>query len=252
MSELVFMNNDRIVTSSRNVARDFDKRHDHVIRDIENVILGLPKNGEAQQMFYETYYTHEQNKQVYRKFLMNRDGFTLLVMGFTGKKAMEFKLKYINAFNEMKRQIEQQQKPKTQLEIMQMQINQMVEQEKRLSAVEEKQENITRIIKLNNSKDWRDEANKLINKIARNNGGTYKQTRRESYSRLETRARCDLERRLENKLERLKKQGAPKRTINNLNYLDVIADDSRLVEIYLAIVKEMAVEHGISKDKAVI
>ena len=89
MGELVFINNDQVVTSSRNVARDFDKRHDHVIRDIENIILSLPKNGEAQQMFYETYYTHEQNKQTYRMFLMNRDGFTLLAMGFTGKKALE-------------------------------------------------------------------------------------------------------------------------------------------------------------------
>lgn len=139
-------------------------------------------------------------------------------------------------------------KPKTELEILQASINQMVEQEKRIAAVEQKQENITKIISLNNSKNWRKETNTLVNKIASNNGGTYKQTRRESYSRLETRARCDLDRRLENKIERLKKRGAPKRTINNLNYLDVIADDDRLIEIYLAIVKEMAVEYGISKE----
>lgn len=247
MNELVFMNNDQIVTSSRNVARDFGKRHDHVIRDIERVIESLPKNGEAQDMFYETYYTHPQNKQQYRMFLMNRDGFTLLVMGFTGSKAMEFKFKYINAFNDMEKQIQAQQKPKTQLEILQQSINQMVEQEKRINEIEQKQENITNIIKLNNSRNWREETNKIINSIARNNGGTYKQTRQESYSRLETRARCDLEARLRNKLNRLKEQGAPKRTLNNLNYLDVIADDDRLIEIYLSIVKEMAVEHNVER-----
>src|SRR5690625_7379309 len=126
MNQLVFKSNDQIVTSSRNIARDFGKRHDHVIRDIETIILGLPKNGEAQEMFYETYYTHEQNKQVYRQFLMNRDGFTLLVMGFTGRKAMQFKMQYISAFNEMEKQIEQQQKPKTQLEILQQSINQQI------------------------------------------------------------------------------------------------------------------------------
>lgn len=58
-------------------------------------------------MFEETTYINEQNKQSYPMFIMNQDGFTLLAMGFNGKKAMEFKLKYIEAFNAMKRQIEQ-------------------------------------------------------------------------------------------------------------------------------------------------
>lgn len=248
MGELVFMKNDQVVTSSRNVARDFGKEHRNVIRNIERLL----KNEQTHQMFYESYYTHEQNKQTYREFLMNRDGFTLLVMGFTGKRATDFKIEYINAFNEMEQKLLNQRKPKTQLEILQESINQLVEQEKRITAIEQKQENIVKIISLNNSKNWRKETTDLINKIAQNNGGTFKQTRRESYSRLETRARCDLDRRLANKIERLKEQGVPKRTINNLNYLDVIADDDRLIEIYLAIVKEMAIEHGISTRKEAI
>ena len=248
MGGLVFMKNDQVVTSSRNVARDFGKEHRNVIRDIERLL----KNEQTHQMFYESYYTHEQNKQTYREFLMNRDGFTLLVMGFTGKRATDFKIEYINAFNEMEQKLLNQRKPKTQLEILQESINQLVEQEKRITAIEQKQENIVKIISLNNSKNWRKETTDLINKIAQNNGGTFKQTRRESYSRLETRARCDLDRRLANKIERLKEQGVPKRTINNLNYLDVIADDDRLIEIYLAIVKEMAIEHGISTRKGAI
>lgn len=248
MGELVFMKNDQVVTSSRNVARDFGKEHRNVIRDIERLL----KNEQTHQMFYESYYTHEQNKQTYREFLMNRDGFTLLVMGFTGKRATDFKIEYINAFNEMEQKLLNQRKPKTQLEILQESISQLVEQEKRITAIEQKQENIVKIISLNNSKNWRKETTDLINKIAQNNGGTFKQTRRESYSRLETRARCDLDRRLANKIERLKEQGVPKRTINNLNYLDVIADDDRLIEIYLAIVKEMAIEHGISTRKEAI
>src|SRR5690625_19101 len=247
MSNLVFLNNDRVVTSSRNVARDFDKEHRNVIRNIERLL----KNEQAHEMFFETYYTHEQNKQVYRQFLMNRDGFTLLVMGFTGQKAMDFKLKYINAFNDMEKQIQAQQKPKTQLEILQQSINQLVEQEQRINEIEQKQDNITNIIRLKNQNSWRDDTNKIINTIARMNGGTYRQTRQESYSRLETRARCDLEARLRNKLKRLKEEGAPKRTINTLNYLDVIADDDRLIEIYLSIVKEMAVEYGINSKVVV-
>ena len=51
-------------------------------------------------MFYETTYTTGTGKK-YKEYLMNRDGFSLLVMGFTGKAALEWKIKYINAFNEM-------------------------------------------------------------------------------------------------------------------------------------------------------
>ena len=245
MSKLVFKNNDQVVTSSRNVARDFDKEHRAVLYAID----ALMKEGVAQNhasLFYETTYIHEQNKQEYREYLINKDGFILLVMGFTGKKAMEFKLKYIDAFNQMEKQLSQ---PKSIEDLIIMQAESVKEVKERLTTVEKKQDNITEVLSLNN-KNWRDEVNNIINTIAKNNGGTYKQTRRESYSRLETRAKCDLERRLINKFERLKKQGVPKRTINTLNYLDVIADDARLIEIYLAVVKEMAIAHNLEFENA--
>lgn len=101
--DLVVIQNRQAVTSSLQVAETFEKRHDNVIRDIE----GLLKNEEAQKYFYESSYEHSQNKQHYRMYYMNRDGFTLLAMGFTGEKAMEFKLHYIQAFNEMEKQISQ-------------------------------------------------------------------------------------------------------------------------------------------------
>lgn len=104
MNQLVFKSNDQVVTSSRNIARDFNKSHRDVLRAIDDIF----RNGVAQNcadLFYESTYIHEQNKQEYRQYLMNRDGFTLLVMGFTGKTAMKFKLDYINAFNEMEKEL---------------------------------------------------------------------------------------------------------------------------------------------------
>ena len=98
------------VASSRDVAKRFGKRHDHVIRDIEELIKGFPKNGDT-HMFFKTEYTHEQNGQSYPMYLMNRDGFTLLAMGFTGKAALEWKLKYIAAFNEMEKKLTEQPHP---------------------------------------------------------------------------------------------------------------------------------------------
>lgn len=136
MNEIVFRDaNDQAVTSSLLVAEKFGKEHKHVLDSIRKLIEGCAEIS-ADPMFEETTYVNEQNGQVYPMFLMNRDGFSLLVMGFNGKKAMQFKLDYINVFNKMEKMIRDSIKPKSQLEILQMSINQLVEQEHRLSSVE--------------------------------------------------------------------------------------------------------------------
>lgn len=76
------------VASSRDVAKRFGKRHDHVIRDIAEIVKSFPKNGDT-PLFFKTEYVHPQNHQKYPMYLMNRDGFSLLVMGFTGKEAAQ-------------------------------------------------------------------------------------------------------------------------------------------------------------------
>src|SRR5690625_758802 len=115
MNQLVFKSNDQVVTTSRNVARDFGKSHREVLRAIDNMASdGVVQNWAT--LFSETTYIHEQNKQQYRQYLINRDGFTLLVMGFTGKTAMKFKLDYMNAFNEMEKELTKPNKTKLLLE----------------------------------------------------------------------------------------------------------------------------------------
>lgn len=105
MNDIILsMQNGEPVVSSRQIAESFEKRHDHVMRDIEDIMRGLPKNGDT-PMFYKTEYIQEQNGQTYPMYLMNRDGFTLLAMGFNGKAALEWKLKYIAAFNEMEKKL---------------------------------------------------------------------------------------------------------------------------------------------------
>lgn len=76
------------VASSRDVAKRFGKRHDHVIRDIAEIVKSFPKNGDT-PLFFKTEYVHPQNHQKYPMYLMNRDGFSLLAMGFTGKEAAQ-------------------------------------------------------------------------------------------------------------------------------------------------------------------
>lgn len=103
MNNLVIMKDQQAVTSSLQVAEVFDKNHKHVLEAIDSLREGVAENWA--DLFYEDTYTHPQNKQQYRIIYMNRDGFTLLAMGFTGKKALKFKLKYIEAFNKMESHI---------------------------------------------------------------------------------------------------------------------------------------------------
>lgn len=101
MNELVTMYNHQLVTDSRQVAEHFGKQHKHVLEAIENI---KAENSAVTKLFYETTYQAGTGKN-YKMYLMNRDGFSLLVMGFTGKKALEWKLKFLEAFNAMEKAI---------------------------------------------------------------------------------------------------------------------------------------------------
>ncbi|MCM0758516.1 Rha family transcriptional regulator [Sporomusa sphaeroides DSM 2875] len=105
MNNLVIINSGQAVVSSRQVAENFGKEHSKVIRSIEGI---LAESGNATfgdtKLFYKSAYEDQWNR-TQAEYLMNRDGFTLLAMGFTGSKALEWKLKYIQAFNEMEKQL---------------------------------------------------------------------------------------------------------------------------------------------------
>ena len=97
MNELITIKKDKAVTSSLKVAEMFHKRHDNVLRDIRN----LDCSEEFRLLnFGESRYMNEQ-KHYQPMYYMTKDGFTFLVMGYTGKKAAEFKEDYIKAFNLM-------------------------------------------------------------------------------------------------------------------------------------------------------
>lgn len=108
-NELVIMHDQQAVTTSLQVAKVFEKRHDRVIRAIE-VKMTDPNFG-ASGMFVKGTYTDASGK-TNKMYYMNRDGFTFIAFGFTGVKADQFKLKYIDAFNKMDKQL-QRQKPLT-------------------------------------------------------------------------------------------------------------------------------------------
>lgn len=101
MDELINVRKDEAVTTSLKVAEHFNKRHTNVIRAIENILTDNTElKIELSEMFKKSLYTDTTGRKL-PMYYMNRDGFTLLAMGFTGKRATEWKIQYINAFNSM-------------------------------------------------------------------------------------------------------------------------------------------------------
>jgi Rha family phage regulatory protein len=88
-----------VVTNSRDVADFFGKQHRNVLSDIDRLV----KRGVLS--FKHTPSVNIQNGQTYRSYEMDRDGFTLLAMSFTGDRALDFKLAYIQQFNAMNDQL---------------------------------------------------------------------------------------------------------------------------------------------------
>ena len=144
-NELVFKGNDgQALTNSLLVANKFEKKHSHVLDAIRK-ILTTTENSAVLEMFAESQYVNEQNKEQ-PMFIMNRDGFTLLAMGFTGRQAMQFKIEYIGEFNRMEKEIKDGikmlNKPTTPAQMFALQAQINLDNENRLNALEKKMETL--------------------------------------------------------------------------------------------------------------
>ena len=104
MNELINIKNNEAVTTSLRVAENFGKQHKTVLRKIEQILKETEPAQNGARCFHKSTYIDVKGESRPMYFL-NRDGFTFLVMGFTGKKATEWKWKFIEAFNQMERYI---------------------------------------------------------------------------------------------------------------------------------------------------
>lgn len=136
MNDLVISKSGRPVTTSVLVAQKFGKQHKHVLDAIRNIIdstTDQPAEFSARRMFADGQYIDSKGESR-PMIIMDRDGFSLLVMGFTGKEALKFKLDFINAFNEMEKRM--QALPTTPEEMLLQSVQLMVEQKRKLYEVE--------------------------------------------------------------------------------------------------------------------
>jgi Rha family phage regulatory protein len=151
MSDLVFVQNDQVLTDSLTVAEMFGKRHDNVKRDIEITISNIDRLKESEEakelginfntLKFEEIEYHDSRNRVQKKYLLNFDAFMLVTMSYTTQRAMLIKVRYINEFNRMKEELQQQKQqafqPKTTAEMLLMYAQQMVENERKIKALEE-------------------------------------------------------------------------------------------------------------------
>lgn len=106
INELTQVKNNETVTTSLLVGEKFNKNHKDILRKIESLLSQIEDGAKLRSplLFEKSEYITAQNKKA-TMYYMNRDGFTLLAMGFTGSEALKWKLKYIEAFNEMEKRL---------------------------------------------------------------------------------------------------------------------------------------------------
>ena len=224
------------------------------MRDIENLMSDGALKNEHTPLFYKTEYVHEQNGQTYPMYLMNRDGFTLLAMGFTGKAALEWKIKYIAAFNAMEQQLSQKQPDLSELS-PELRCLIRLEQQQKQQAQE--------LVRLNQKLDqlqgtgafgtggWRRESARIIAHIAQARGGAQYGpiVYQAAYTLLEEREHCSLTARLEALRNEQRQQGMSKTRAGRLTKMDAIAASSESVERWMKILHEMEARYGIATPK---
>ncbi|MEC1824056.1 Bro-N domain-containing protein [Bacillus paralicheniformis] len=183
------------------------------------------------------------------KTIVNEPGLYSLILGSRKPEAKQFKRWITHEVIPTIRKTGsyQMEQPKTPLEVLQGTINQLVEHDKRMNQLEGQVNNISNIVSMNNV-GWREKVNVILKRIAKNWTGVepYRSVMNLSYERLEQRAGCKLDIRLNNRKERALSQGMSKTYVKKINKLDVIAEEKRLVEIYIQIVKEMAIQFKVN------
>lgn len=250
-----------MVLDSREVAEMIGKKHAHLMRDINGYLKVISENPklDSQNFFISSEYKTTGNNKTYPCYLLTKQGCEMVANKLTGEKGINFTAEYVSRFNEM----EQQSKlgtpnmdglsESTKALLLATQSIAQIEQSmaktnKRIDKLEEDQEGIRKIATFDADDDWRKKTNRMINSIIVNHYNkdfnAAKDLRAKIYADVEGRAHVKLSLRLKNKQARMALQGASKTKVDAVNRLDVIADDPKLIEVYVAVVRKYAMYYG--------
>ena len=239
---------ERTITSNE-VAEMVGKRHADLLRDIklygEYLAEGKIALGE---FFIESTYI-DRNNQERPNYLLTKQGCEMVSNKTTGAKGVQFTARYVSRFNQMENHIKQQSDTSNlspELQMFNGIFQSLVKQEQATKQLESKVDNISDIVGVNYT-NWREECNKLINKVVNVRGGfdEHKNVRSEIHKEVDKRAGVSLSIRLTNKRRRMADNGVSVSQRNKLSKTDVIAEDKKLIEIYTVVVKELAIKYKV-------
>lgn len=222
-------------------------------------IIDLKSNGFEPSQFLELGFTNMQVAKANNIYILSERGYAKLLKILEDDTAWELYDQFVDGYFNMRKQLDTSQLS-PELQMFQKIFNSVAEQEleqKRLAhkveEIERKVEDTREIVALN-STDWRKDTTNILNKIAVKTGGyeQYRNIRNESYDLLEQRANAKLNIRVTNKQKKMALEGVPKSKIDKVSKLDVIEENKRLLEIYLAIVKEMAIKYQVAYAKDLV
>ncbi|WP_194750372.1 Rha family transcriptional regulator [Staphylococcus chromogenes] len=246
----VIEQNNEFYVDSREVAEMVGKRHDNLVRDIKGYIKILEDSSKlsSHNFFEESTYINSQNK-IQPCYLLTKKGCDMVANKMTGSKGVLFTAIYVDAFHEMQEHIKKQSQinaPTTQLEAIKMFVQIQEEQQAFNKRIEKDVNSIRHIVGIE-TKNWRNDTNNILSAIAKHLGGgnMHQKVRAEAYKALEDKGRCNLKIRMQNRKGKMLANGATKTQIKNLSKLDVITDEPRLIEIYISVIKNMAIKYGV-------
>ena len=222
-------------------------------------ILDLKNSVDTTDPLLELGFTKQSIANSKNIYILSEQGYFTLVSLMRTEKAKELRKKFRREYFAMRKQIKEQSPTCIEdliimqaqsLKDMRQQVNQANNNALRANRLateaQEEVKSIKEVVSLDTT-SWRSETQTLIAKIARNQGGFehINLLKSESYELLNKRFGVNLEIRLTNKRRRMAEEGVSKSKRDKVNYLDVISEDKKLIEGYVAIVKDMAIKYGI-------
>ncbi|MDL2318209.1 Rha family transcriptional regulator [Eubacteriales bacterium OttesenSCG-928-A19] len=258
MDKLTVVDNKRVLTlDSRDVAKMVERDHNELLKSIRQYCEYLGQGEIPQSDFFtESSYVNSQNKTM-PCYLITRKGCDMIANKMTGEKGVRFTATYVDRFYEMENAL-QNPVPKimSPAELSLLQAQALVDIEKKqqaqqeaLDAVNKRVDSIGDIISLN-PQAWREEAQRMVTRIAKKIGGHghIQDVYAEIYDLMLHRFGFDLKRRLNNKRAKMAMEGANKTQQQKVTRIDVIAEDKKMIEAYLTLIKEMAIKYGVDRS----
>ena len=214
-------------------------------------IVDLKQMGDA-HTFSSLGFTKAQWGNANNIYLLSERGYAKLIKIIDSDLAWEIHDQLMDEYFSMR---EEKSKPVSQLDAIIAGLQATKELQEKMEVVEQVQvqqqqaiQNIRNVVAINTT-DWRKDTTDIINRIAMSRDGradNIHTIRKESYELLEKRASCKLSVRRKNLQRVMLENGVSKSKADKVNYLDVIERDNRLKEIYIAIVKEMAIKYNVA------